>query len=214
MPARERLRVQRLQPEPQRTSRTWTIMQCPLPRQIVGGRQRQVGIPAQAAGTAAQNGGGGVHGGGTHPGPAAGEHLSRKVHPGGHAPRLARGTQTGRPPPQPGLTRTSEALQEMAARLLPSPVPAAPPVPEPSRPPEELDWPPALPPMPFPNEPRAPPVRTPPAAFELPHAWQESNTTAAQKPAQDRIALRLNFSIVPSPAARRETLAPPSRARA
>ena len=44
----------------------------PLPWQTVVGRQEQVGVPLQLAGKSAQNGEGGVHGGGVHPGPEPG----------------------------------------------------------------------------------------------------------------------------------------------
>jgi hypothetical protein len=48
-----------------------TAPHCPPPSQILLGRQVQVGVPPQAAGTSAQNGAAGVHGGGSQPGPVA-----------------------------------------------------------------------------------------------------------------------------------------------
>jgi hypothetical protein len=67
--------------------------------------QTQPGVPEHAAGKSAQNWGGGVQGGGMHPGPTPVAQFPVYVHPDGHCPPSGSFSQTATPPPQPGWTQ-------------------------------------------------------------------------------------------------------------
>src|ERR1022692_2533806 len=100
------------------------------------GRQVQVGAPPQAEGTSAQNGSGGEHGGGSHPGPDPPEfkeHNAWYVHPAAHWPPSGSRSHTRTPPPQLGWTQTWLLAQGAVPQsgLLPPAPPSAPAPPAP-----------------------------------------------------------------------------------
>ena len=70
--------------------------------QMFVGKQLQVGVPEHAAGSSAQKGGGGVHGGGMHPGPTPVAQFAVYIQSDGHCPPSGSFSQTATPPPQLG----------------------------------------------------------------------------------------------------------------
>ena len=131
---------------------------CP---QMFCGRHVHLGVPEQDAGSGAQNGAGGVHGGGTQPVRLGVPGHNDWVHPDGHCPPSGRGSQTAFPPPQPGCTQTSLVVQLRPPHPAPPPLPPAPELPPaPVVPPT-----PPLAPAPVPPELEAPaPPRPPPSS--------------------------------------------------
>jgi hypothetical protein len=104
---------------------------APWPMQTSLGRQPQLGVPAQAAGTSAQNGSGGSQGGGMQPGRPFDVQRVVSCQAGGQTPASLDGVQTATPPPQLGWTQTCPLAQV----VLPHAIPPWPPAPVPADPP-------------------------------------------------------------------------------
>lgn len=182
----------------------WQLPVPPFSWQRLMGMQKQLGVPEQAAGKSAQYRGGGVQGGGMHPGPTPVAQFPVYVHPDGHWPPSGSFSQTATPPPQLGRTQIcpvehGPALPQGMPWPPAPPVPACPPVPSaPPAPPVPGEPPlappaPACPPSP-PPVPVEPPV--PPSLFEGELLHARTDKAAANTAALRRSIWRTRFALV------------------